>query len=117
MYLMSNCAHVLAYFAIGLIELIHLAAMGGCLYGATKSTEPTGFYYGFGSILITFLIFNLMLWCYWSKLQIAIAVIDSTADFMVATKRIAFVTVFYFFWSFVLVAIWGFGLIGIISMG
>jgi len=57
-----------------------------------------------------------MLWCYWSKLQIAIAVIDSTADFMVATKRIAFVTIYYFFISLFAVLIWGFGLIGVVSM-
>ena len=117
LYLMSNCAHVLAYFAIGLIELIHLAAMGGCIYGATRTNGGVGFYYAFGGIAISFLIFNLMLWCYWSKLQIAIAVIDSTADFMVATKRISFVTIFYFIWSFILLVIWGFGLIGIISQG
>lgn len=49
-------------------------------------------------------------------MQIAIAVIDTTADFMVATKRIAFVTIYYFFISLILVAMWGFGLIGVISM-
>lgn len=42
--------------------------------------------------------------------------IDSTADFMVATKRIAFVTIYYFFCSLVAVLFWGFGLIGIVSL-
>jgi hypothetical protein len=120
LYLMSNCAHVLAYFAIGLLELIFIAAMAGNIYGATQVANgqdgKTGFYVGFGIIAFCFLIFNCMLWCYWSKLQIAIAVIDSTADFMVATKRIALVTIYYFFVSLILVLIWGFGLIGVIAM-
>jgi hypothetical protein len=35
--LMANCAHVLAYFAIGLVELILLATIGGNVYGATQA--------------------------------------------------------------------------------
>lgn len=35
---------------------------------------------------------------------------------MVATKRIAFVTIYYFFVSLITVIIWGFGLVGIIAM-
>lgn len=117
LYLMSNCAHVLAYFAIGLIELILIATMGGNIYGATQLGDAkTGFYIGFGVSALVFLIFNMMLCCYWSKLQVAIAVIDSTADFMVATKRIAIVTIYYFFVSIFLILIWSFGLVGVISM-
>lgn len=117
LYLMANCAHVLAYFAIGLVELILLATIGGNVYGATQVKDGAmGFWIGAGVALLFFLLFNCMLWCYWSKLQVAIAVIDSTADFMVATKRIAFVTIYYFFVSLITVIIWGFGLVGIISM-
>jgi hypothetical protein len=35
---------------------------------------------------------------------------------MVATKRIAFVTIYYFLCSLIAVLFWGFGLIGIVSM-
>lgn len=35
---------------------------------------------------------------------------------MVATKRIAFVTIYYFMCSLIAVLFWGFGLIGIVSM-
>ena len=35
---------------------------------------------------------------------------------MVATKRIAFVTIYYFICSLIAVLFWGFGLIGIVSM-
>jgi hypothetical protein len=43
-------------------------------------------------------------------------VIDATADFMVATKRIAFVTIYYFFLSILVIVIWSLGLIGVIAM-
>lgn len=35
LYLMSNCAHMLAYVAIGLLELLFLAGMAGAIYGST----------------------------------------------------------------------------------
>jgi len=117
LYLMANCAHLLAYVSIGLIELILLATVAGNVYGATQVSEGSmGFWIGAGVSLFFFLVFNCMLWCYWSKLQVAIAVIDSTADFMIATKRIAFVTIYYFFNSLFAVLFWGFGLVGVISL-
>lgn len=42
--------------------------------------------------------------------------IDATADFMVATKRVALVTIWYFFLTIITVLIWGFGLIGVIAI-
>jgi hypothetical protein len=118
LYAMSNCAHVLAYIAIGLLELIFIGAMGGALYGVSKTSghDQMGFWIGFGCAAAAFLLFNCMMWCYWSKLQVAIAVIDATADFMVATKRIALVTIYYFFLTIIVVVIWGFGLVGVIAM-
>lgn len=35
LYLMSNCAHLLAYVAIGLLELLFVAGMAGALYGGS----------------------------------------------------------------------------------
>jgi hypothetical protein len=114
---MAHCAHLLAFIAIGLVELLFLAAIGGNIYGMTQvDGGKTGFIIGAIVSAVAFLIFNCMLWCYWSKLQVAIAVIDSTADFMVATKRIAFVTIYYFIMSLISVLFWGFGLIGIVSL-
>lgn len=117
LYLMSNCAHLLAYVAIGLLELLFITGMAGSLYGATKATDSAMPYWiAFASIGAGFLIFNCMLWCYWSKLQVAIAVIDATADFMVATKRIALVTIYYFFLSVIVIVVWSFGLVGVVAM-
>jgi hypothetical protein len=117
LYLMSHCAHMLAYVAIGLLELLFIAGMGACIYGATRpGVNSNGMWIGFGSTLVAFLLFNCMMWCYWSKLQVAIAVIDSTADFMVATKRISLVTIYYFFMSIIVIIVWGIGLVGVIAM-
>lgn len=43
-----------------------------------------------------FLIFNCTLFCYRDRLKIAIAVIDAAADYYAATKRLIFVSIFYF---------------------
>ena len=62
-------------------------------------------------------IFNLVIWCKWKQIKIAIAVIDATADFFVATKRINLVSIMYFimmvvwtvFWVSCLIAMSGIG--------
>jgi len=69
LYLMANCAQLLAYAAIGLVELMLLATIGGNIYGATQVADArTGFFIGAGVAAFVFLVFNCMLWCYWSKL-------------------------------------------------
>ena len=52
--------------------------------------------------VVAFLVFNFILWRKWKQIKIAIAVIDATADFFVATKRINLVGITYF----VLMAAW-----------
>ena len=52
--------------------------------------------------IIALLAFNTVLYCKWKQIKIAIAVIDATADFFVATKRINLVGITYF----VLMAAW-----------
>lgn len=122
LYLMSNCAHMLSYLAIGLLELIWLAGMGGCAYAATRPC-PSGVECSNSSIWIAFVvcavafcIFNCMLWCFWSKLQVAIAVIDATADYMAGTKRIALVSVYYFLLALIVLLLGGFGIVGTVAM-
>jgi hypothetical protein len=70
LYAMSSCAHVLAYIAIGLLELLFVAGMGGALYGVSQSSgrDATGFWVTFACVGAGFLIFNCLMWCYWSKL-------------------------------------------------
>jgi len=52
--------------------------------------------------IIALIFFNVVLYCKWKQIKIAIAVIDATADFFVATKRINLVGITYF----VLMAAW-----------
>lgn len=120
LYLMSNCATCLAYMAIGLLEVIWLAGIAGCIYAGMNASKnganPTGAWIGAGGCGVGFLFFNCMLCCFWSKLQVAIAVIDATADFMAATKRMVIVTIYYFIIAIIVFLIGGFGVVGTISM-
>lgn len=117
MYLMAHCAPLISYLSIGVIELAHVAVIGGLLYSSTKhSAAPNGFYIGAGVAALSLLLFNCLLCCYWSKVQVAIAVIDATADFMVATKRLAFVSMAYFFVSIIYLVFWSVAAIGVVSM-
>lgn len=67
LYAMSNFAHIIAYIAIAMLEIIFVAGMGACIYATTK-VDGYGMWISFGVILLSFLLFNLMMWCYWSKL-------------------------------------------------
>jgi hypothetical protein len=114
---MSNCAHMLAYVAIALIEVIFLAGIGGSVYAATRGgSNSSGAWIGAGCAAVGFLLWNCMLCCFWSKLQVAIAVIDATADFMAATKRMISVTIYYFIIAVITLLIGGLGIVGTVAM-
>lgn len=70
--------------AIGLLEVIWLAGIAGSIYAGMNASKtgasPTGAWIGAGSCAVGFLLFNCMLCCFWSKMKVAIAVIDATAD-------------------------------------
>jgi hypothetical protein len=114
LYAMSNFAHIIAYIAIAMLEIIFVAGMGACIYATTK-VDGYGMWIAFAGIFFSFLLFNCMMWCYWTKMKIAIAIIDSAADFMVATKRISLVTILYFFVGAFVFILWGVGFIGVVS--
>lgn len=116
LYAMSNFAHIIAYIAIAMLEIIFVAGMGAALYGTTKVNPATSMWITFGCILFAFLLFNCLMWCSWSKMKVAIAVIDSAADFMVATKRMVLVTILYFFVSVIFFVIWGIGAVGVVAI-
>jgi len=48
------------------------------------------------------------LWCYRNELDIAIAVVDAAADFLIDTKRVILVSIGYFVISFGTFIIWVF---------
>lgn len=62
------------------------------------------------------LIFNCLLCCCWKKVKVAIAVIDATADFLVATFRLAFVNFLYAFVFSIYMVIFLASMMAVVSM-
>jgi len=56
--------------------------------------------------IILLIIFNVILYCKWKNIKIAIAVIDATADFFMNTARINLVSAMYFMLSAIWFVIW-----------
>ena len=86
----------MAYVSIIGLELSYIALIGFGLYSYKQNpNNPTGIICaccgGIG-----FLFLNCMLFCYRNKLAVAIAVIDAAADYYAATKRLIFVSLFFF---------------------
>mmetsp|Transcript_37007 Transcript_37007/g.56740 ORF Transcript_37007/g.56740 Transcript_37007/m.56740 type:complete len:368 (+) Transcript_37007:412-1515(+) len=109
MYLMSFATTLLAYVSIMVIELFFLgggAALVFTGHNQISHDAKTGFYVGGGCMIFFGVIFNLLLCCFWKKMKVAIAVVDATADFFVATKRLVFVSIFYFFVSVICFLVW-----------
>lgn len=105
MYAMSIFPTAIAYLAIFFIELVFVVGGAGLIFEAFKSDDKhakNGYLSGGAGFLAFGMIFNCLMWCYWSKLKEGIAIIDATADFFVATKRIIFISLFQFFWQLVL---------------
>jgi len=117
LYAMSCCSNFIAYISIGMIELVFASGIGTSIYmaGQQNNGSSVGWWISFGCFCFSALLFNCLMFCYWSKVKIAIAVIDATADFIVATKRLIFVTIFYFFISVIAFLVWLGGLVGAVS--
>lgn len=67
-------------------------------------------------MIIALLLFNCLLCCFWKSIKIAIALIDATADFFAATKRIIFVSLVYFVVTIVVFIVWMAGMACITSL-
>jgi len=91
---MSRQTELMVKISIVGLELTYIAIIGAGLYlNSQSSGAGTGLAIAGG---ICFLIFNCMLFCYKDKLPVAIAVIDAAADYYAATKRLVFVSLFFF---------------------
>lgn len=88
---MSKHPMVMSKIAIGCIELLLLLCIVLPVVGSMNlpgAQDPTPMYGAAALWAVVFLIFNCVLMCYWTQFEIAVAVIDSAADFFAATKRI-----------------------------
>jgi hypothetical protein len=120
MYMMAFCSTCLAYISVALVELFHIAAIAGCVYMGMNvkgdGNSSTGYYITAGVFALFFLLFNCLLCCFRDKFAIALAVIDSAADFLVATKRLAIIPLLYFFSAIIYLVIWAFAVPGVIAL-
>lgn len=116
-FLMANHTKTLAYISIVALEIIHAIMIGLGLYlislGGSQLVTGIVLVCVFGFIA---LIQNILLCFYWSKLQIAIAVIGIAADFYANTKRIILVSLFYFTIHVAFFFVYAYSIVGLLSM-
>jgi hypothetical protein len=62
------------------------------------------------------LCFMICLYCCYSSIALAINVVDASADFVMCTKRILFIPLFYFILSMVIVGVWFTGYMMVMSI-
>lgn len=62
------------------------------------------------------MIFACQIWCYRDSLETAIAIVDATADFFMATKRVVFVSLMYFMLSLSLLVPWIIGELSLVML-
>lgn len=119
LYAMSLAANLIAYIAIGMIEMLWLAAIGTSFYmaihGGGKDSQLS-WWIATAFVFFSAIIFNCLMCCFWSKMKVAIAVIDATADFVVSAKRLVLVALWYFIVSVIVFLIWAFGLVFVVSL-
>lgn len=117
--MMSYCANCLAIISILIIEITFLACAGYPIYLSTQSgyeSEKKN-YIIFGVIMILiFVLFNLLLFCFRKSIHIAIAVLDATADFFASTKRILLTPILFFFVTLIVLVLWGAGFTGVMGL-
>lgn len=102
---MSRQTELMVKISVVGLELVYIALIGAGLYLNSQVQSS-----GMGLVItggVLFLIFNCMLYCYKDKLPIAIAVIDAAADYYAATKRLVFVSLFFFALHIIMIALMG----------
>jgi hypothetical protein len=87
-YLLSRQTELMVKISVVGIELCYIAGIGAGLYLGSPAFA--------GCVAFLCLIFNCILCCYKDKIKVAIAIIDAAADYYAATKRLIFVSLFYF---------------------
>ena len=118
-FAMSYYSTALAYVSIFLTEAGLLIMGSMMIFNSAKiqDQEIMAVQYAGGCILLGFgLIFSLVLYGLWDKVQAGIAIIDAAADFFANTKRLVIVSLAYSLATFAVIALWGVGFIFVVSM-
>lgn len=109
-YLMATQTTGLAMISLILIEVSFAAGVASFVWLGFSQKEGTFYAFAFLMGLLA-LIFNCVLFANWNSFKVAIAVIDATADFFVATKRLVFVSLVSFVFTCLTFAYFGGSLI------
>ena len=78
------------------MRLLYIVLTDLMFIGIAVAAYVNELYYFLAVSTIFLVIFSLMLWCYWSQLEIAFALIVYAKHFFKSNKRIFFLSVFYF---------------------
>ena len=124
MWFMSNCSGCLAMFIIVALLISFFGGGAACIFfgmdgkiGAdgTKTTNQAMIICG--CVLLFFGLCTLcMIYCNRASFWTAMAIIDASADFQMATKRLVFVSIFYFLVSLIIFFMWVFASACVFSM-
>jgi hypothetical protein len=95
-WLMSNYARCMAICSIVLLLLGFYGGGAACILGSLDMDDGGGLVLTGVVLIILGLIFTCQIWCYRHSLETAIAIIDASADFFMATKRIILMSLMFF---------------------
>ena len=124
---MDWCAFWLAWISIFLVLGAFIGAGIGVMEYRNNEIEKNASYadtseatwlnFTVWMCFITAGIYMLVMICYFQSLRVAIAVIETAADFFADTKRIIFVPLLYFLVAIVVFCMWVAGMICVASIG
>lgn len=123
MWLMSQCARCLALTGVAIMLLCFFGGGGACVFmglqtvpGASTDTRNMALLVT-GCVLLFFGLCTICcIWCNRTSLETAIAIIDASADFMIDTKRLIIVSVFYFLLTMLIFFLWLFSVASVFSL-
>lgn len=113
--LMDWFATTMAYLTIALVQ-VGLVVIGYMAFTRGMKKESDLYTWTGIGLWVLAAIYYLCLCCNYKSLQIAIAIVDTAADWINDTKRIVFIPIFYFFVWCLLTAGWIYCYIGVTSI-
>jgi hypothetical protein len=125
-YFMDKCAYWLAWISVAVIELTFLGLGTGCLIAmlnmsegekVTYSSTYTTLQWTTWTSYIAAALYALVVCCAFKSLKVAIAVIETAADYFSDTKRVVLVPVLFFFLTIVVFLGWIVAMICVASIG
>jgi len=120
-YFMAFFANILAWIIIALTQIAFIVLCAGSFYmwmgmADNNPAKNTALIVGIITGILA-LLFAVSLWCGWNSLKLAIEIVNTSADFLAATKRLLAVPLLYYFFLFLFFLFWVGCVICVESMG